>query len=55
MTIVGTAGGYPVGKFEFESSDGGDSWTVFDKTEICLNSGTVYQQQTKTLNLWLTM
>lgn len=56
VTIVGTAGGYPVGKLEFENADGSGEWTVFDKTDpsFVFDFGTVYQQQTKTLNLRLT-
>ena len=56
VTIVGTAGGYPVGKLEFENAEGSGPWTVFDKTDpnFVFDFGTVYQQQTKTLNLRLT-
>ena len=55
VTIVGTSGGYPVAKLEFEKPDG-SGWQVFNKSDpnFAFDFGTVYQQETKTLKLKLT-
>lgn len=55
VTIVGTSGGYPVAKLEFEKPDG-TGWAVFNKSDpdFVFDFGNVYEQQTRNLNLRLT-
>ena len=55
VTIVGTSGGYPKAKLEFEKPDG-SGWVEFEKDnpDFAFDFGTVYQQKTKTLRLRLT-
>ncbi|KAF8476774.1 WSC domain-containing protein [Kalaharituber pfeilii] len=55
VTIVGTSGGYPKAKLEFEKPDG-SGWVLFDKGDpnFVFDFGTVYQQTTRTLRLRLT-
>jgi len=55
VTIVGTSGGYPVAKLEFEKPDG-NGWQLFNKSDpgFAFNFGAVHQQETKTLKLRLT-
>lgn len=52
LTVVGTSGGYPKAKLEFEKVDG-SGWVAYDP-DTPFSFGTVFEQVTRTLKLRLT-
>lgn len=52
LTVVGTSGGYPKAKLEFEKVDG-SGWVSYDPN-LPFSFGTVFEQVTRTLRMRLT-